>query len=287
MWRPVLLTMLKVRTEKCPQPPALVGDFEKALYLTSLMSGPDELNPVIPRHVGIIMDGNGRWARARFMPRIWGHKRGADSVREVVRAAASSQVQVLSLFAFSEENWGRPVDEVSALMGLFDYYLSHEVNELLRQNVRLRFMGNLDRLPERTRSLLIETSERLSRCTGMVLNLAVSYGARAEITDAVRGIARMIREGLIDPEHVDEKFFASRLATDGLPDLDLVIRTSGEQRLSNFMLWQSSYAELYFTKVLWPDFGAAEFNSAVNDFGLRQRRFGLVDPEIATGQSQC
>jgi undecaprenyl diphosphate synthase len=253
-------------------------NFNKVLHLTSLLQGPDQASRVTPRHVGIIMDGNGRWARSRFMPRIWGHKRGADSVREVVKAAASSGVQVLSLFAFSDENWGRPVDEVSALMGLFDHYLSHEINELKRQNIKLRVMGNLDRLPVKTKDLLIRGCEDLSSCTGMVLNLAVSYGARAEITEAVRDIAQRIREGLIDPEHIDESLFASHLATAGLPDLDLVIRTSGEQRLSNFMLWQCSYAELYFTNVQWPDFRAADFDNAVHEFSSRQRRFGLVAP---------
>lgn len=248
--------------------------------MTSMLQGPDQASRVIPRHVGIIMDGNGRWARSRFMPRIWGHKRGANSVREVVKAASSSGVQVLSLFAFSDENWGRPVEEVNALMGLFDHYLSHEISELMRQNIKLRVMGNLDRLPVRTKKLLIQGCEELSSCTGMVLNLAVSYGARAEITEAVRNIAQQIREGVIDPEHVDEDLFASHLATAGLPDLDLVIRTSGEQRLSNFMLWQSSYAELHFTKVQWPDFSASDFDKAVHEFSSRQRRFGLVDQVI-------
>ncbi len=253
--------------------------------MKSLLNGPDQSSHVIPRHVGIIMDGNGRWARSRFMPRIWGHKRGADSVRETVKAAATSGVKVLSLFAFSDENWGRPVDEVSALMGLFDHYLSHEINALEQQNIRLRVMGNLERLPARTKALLLQASERLSVRSGMVLNLAVSYGARAEITDAVREIAQRIREGIIDPAHVDESLLASHLATAGLPDLDLVIRTSGEQRLSNFMLWQSSYAELYFTKVQWPDFGAEDFNAALQEFSSRQRRFGLVEQDLRAEHS--
>jgi len=227
------------------------------------------------------MDGNGRWARGRFMPRIWGHKRGADSVREVVKCAASMGVKVLSLFAFSDENWGRPQDEVSALMGLFDQYLQFETDQLLKQNIRLRFMGNIDRLPERTKSLLLGAAQKLSAGDGMILNLAVSYGARAEITEAVRAIARNVREGIIDPEHVCESMVAGGLASAGMPDLDLVIRTSGEQRLSNFMLWQSSYAELYFTKVLWPDFGEADFKAALEEFRTRQRRFGLVSVEPA------
>jgi undecaprenyl diphosphate synthase len=229
------------------------------------------------------MDGNGRWARSRFMPRVWGHKRGADSVREVVKCAASSGVQVLSLFAFSDENWGRPAEEVSALMGLFDQYLQFETDRLLKQNIRLRFMGDLDRLPEKTRSLLTWATNQLSGCTGMTLNLAVSYGARAEITEAARTIARKVREGIIDPEHVSEALITSSLATAGLPDLDLVIRTSGEQRLSNFMLWQCSYAELYFTKVLWPDFGEVDFKDALDAFKNRQRRFGLVSPDPGLG----
>lgn len=229
------------------------------------------------------MDGNGRWARSRLLPRIWGHKRGADSVREVVKAAASSGVEVLSLFAFSDENWGRPADEVSALMGLFDQYLAQETTQLAKQNIRLRFMGDLTRLPESTRNLLLDASRDLSSCTGMTLNLAVSYGSRAELTEAFRQVARKVREGLLEPDQINESIIEQCLASAGLPDLDLVIRTSGEQRLSNFMLWQSSYAELYFTNVLWPDFGAAEFLAALDAFKGRQRRFGLVSPEAGVG----
>jgi undecaprenyl diphosphate synthase len=230
----------------------------------------------VPAHVGIIMDGNGRWAKRRLLPRIFGHKRGADSVREVVAAAAEAGVQVLTLFAFSEENWGRPAAEVSGLMGLFDTYLAKETAELKKQNVQLRTMGDVERLPVSTRELLSRAVADLSVCSGMVLNLAVSYGARSEIVGAVRQIAQMIREGVIDPLHIDESMLSSRMQSAGLPDLDFLIRTSGEQRLSNFMLWQVSYAELYFTDVLWPDFGGVHFKKALEEFASRNRRFGLV-----------
>jgi undecaprenyl diphosphate synthase len=239
----------------------------------------------VPAHVGIIMDGNGRWAKRRLMPRIFGHKRGADSVREVVTAAAEAGVKVLTLFAFSEENWGRPATEVSGLMGLFDTYLAKETAELKRQNIRLRTMGELERLPANTRRLLSSATLDLNSGTGMVLNLAVSYGARSEIIQAVRQIAQMIREGIIDPSHVDESLLSARMQSVGLPDLDFLIRTSGEQRLSNFMLWQASYAELYFTDVLWPDFGRIHFLKALDEYASRNRRFGLVSERETDGPS--
>lgn len=223
------------------------------------------------------MDGNGRWARRRLMPRVYGHKRGADAVREVVRAAAAAGVEVLTLFAFSEENWGRPADEVRALMGLFDEFLVKELAELQTNNIRLRAMGDLSRLPGKTRELLEQASVHLQTSQGMILNLAVSYGARGEIVGAARQIAKWVRDGQIDPDHISEDLFAGALMTNDLPDLDLVIRTSGEQRLSNFMLWQCSYAEFYFTKVMWPDFGAKEFAAAMAEFKARRRRFGLVE----------
>lgn len=226
------------------------------------------------------MDGNGRWARKRFMPRVFGHKRGADSVRQVVRAASSAGVKVLTLFAFSEENWGRPDDEVNALMGLFDEYLVKELEDLQANNIRLRAMGDLTRLPDKTRKLLCAASDRLQSSSGMVLNLAVSYGSRGEIVGAARRLAMQVRDGSLAPEQISEKLFANALLTADLPDLDLVIRTSGEQRLSNFMLWQCSYAEFYFTKVLWPDFGSKELMAALDDFRSRQRRFGRVDETV-------
>ncbi|MEY4630684.1 MAG: hypothetical protein RIQ81_804 [Pseudomonadota bacterium] len=260
------------------------------MNLISKPKNPEELSgstgipsDAVPVHVGIIMDGNGRWAKKRLMPRIFGHKRGADSVREVVTAAAQAGVKVLTLFAFSEENWGRPESEVSGLMGLFDTYLLREQAALKKQNIRLRTMGDLNRLPAQTGKLLTDACVNLSSCTGMILNLAVSYGARSEIVGAARQIAQMIREGVIDPGHVNDDLFSRCLQSDGLPDLDLLIRTSGELRLSNFMLWQASYAELYFTDVLWPDFGGKHFRQALTEYCARERRFGLV-ADLSMGQ---
>jgi len=230
----------------------------------------------LPNHVAIIMDGNGRWAKQRGRPRIYGHRHGADSVRAVVEAADQLGVKVLSLYAFSEENWGRPQHEVMAIMTLLNTYLLKEREELKANNVQLRTMGRLDRLPKKTLRLIRETEDMLSDNTGLVLNIALSYGGRSEIVEACRAVARKVQSGELSPQDVSHDILAASLYNWDLPDPDLLIRTSGEQRISNFMLWQMAYTEFYFTNVHWPAFGKEEFMRALRDYQQRQRRFGLV-----------
>ncbi len=229
-----------------------------------------------PRHVAIIMDGNGRWAKARGLPRTEGHRRGMAAVRKTVQGAIDLGVSYLTLYGFSSENWNRPAGEVQDLMGLLRLYLRREVAELHSNGVRIRFIGNRARLaPDIVR--LIEDSEELTRRnTRLTLIIALSYGSRDEILYAVRGLMREAAAGAIDPDSIDEETFAKRLLTADIPDPDLIIRTSGEQRLSNFLLWQSAYAELIFTSCLWPDFGPDELRAAVSEFQTRDRRYGAA-----------
>jgi len=226
----------------------------------------------LPRHVAIIMDGNGRWAQARGLPRAAGHRAGVGSVREVVRACGELGIEVLTLYAFSTENWLRPRAEVDEIMRLLAWTLEAEVPELERRGVRLRLSGRIEGLPPRLGKALRGAQARLSGNRGLILNLALNYGARQEILDAVNGL---LEEGI---KAVDEKGFSERLATAGLPDPDLVIRTSGEMRLSNFLLWQLAYAEIVVTEVLWPDFGRKELLEALESYRGRVRRFGGVSP---------
>ncbi len=230
----------------------------------------------IPRHVAIIMDGNGRWARERMLPRPVGHRNGMKSVREVVEAAIEAGVEVLSLFAFSQENWQRPATEVSALMSLLEEYIQKEANELDQQGVRVIFLGDLDRLPARQRASVDGIMAQTTHNTKLVLNLFISYGARAELVRAARLIAEEVAAGRMSPAQVDEAAVTDRLFTAGCPDPDLLIRTSGEKRISNFLLWQLAYTELHISPVLWPDFGRAELYQAILDFQSRERRFGRV-----------
>lgn len=230
----------------------------------------------LPNHVAIIMDGNGRWANQRGKPRIFGHHRGADSVRAVVETADQLGIKVLSLYAFSEENWGRPPHEVTAIMTLLNTFLLKEREELKKNNVQLRTMGRIERLPPKTFKLIRETQEMLSDNTGLVLNIALSYGGRAEIVEACRAVARRVQAGELTPQDVSLETFAESFSSYDLPDPDLLIRTSGEQRISNFMLWQMAYTEFYFTPVHWPDFREEEFVLALKEYLRRQRRFGLV-----------
>jgi undecaprenyl diphosphate synthase len=226
----------------------------------------------VPRHVAIIMDGNGRWAKKRFLPRIAGHRAGVEAVRRTVKAAPRIGVEVLTLYAFSSENWKRPADEVSDLMGLLRHYLESEVEELHANGIRLRFIGDYRRLNAELVGL-VERSARLTAANErMTLVIALNYGSQDEI---VRAVAAMVADG-VKPEAVTGEAIAARLDTAGLPAPDLIIRTSGEQRLSNFLLWQAAYAELVFTDVLWPDFDEASLRRAVDDFGQRERRFGGV-----------
>ncbi len=230
--------------------------------------------PAMPLHVGIIMDGNGRWAAARGLPRALGHKAGAEAARRAITAAAEAGVGWLTLFAFSSENWRRPVDEVRDLTGLMRTYLKSEVGTLVKEGVRLRIIGDRDRFgPETVRAI---TNAEAATATGTRLNLnvALSYGGRAEIAAAAREIARRAANGALDPEGVDEHLFGGFLGTAGMPDPDLIIRTSGEQRISNFLLWQAAYAEFVFQDVLWPDYGSAHLDAALADYARRERRYG-------------
>lgn len=227
-----------------------------------------------PRHVAVIMDGNGRWAKARLLPRIAGHKRGADAVRRIVEAAWEFGVEYLTLYAFSSENWKRPEEEVGGLMSLLRIYLRSELDELDRNGVRVRVIGDRRRLPPDICRMIAEAEARTIGNSRLTLILAVSYGGQGEIVQAARRLAEDVAAGRLRPEDIDESRFASCLETAGIPDPDLVIRTSGEQRLSNFLLWQAAYAELVFTDTLWPDFGREEFAAALREFQARDRRFG-------------
>lgn len=228
----------------------------------------------LPRHVAIIMDGNGRWATQRGLTRITGHRRGKQSVQDIVEAARRLGIEYLSLYAFSTENWQRPRDEVAALMRFLRHFLAAELKKMMKNGIRLLAIGNLRRLPRDVQVALRQTIEDTRHNTGMTVILAVSYGAREELTEAARAIARKVRRGDIDPEDVDQDLLASHLGTAGVPDPDLLIRTSGEMRVSNFMLWQIAYTEIYVTDTLWPDFREREFLDAVAHFQRRERRFG-------------
>lgn len=230
----------------------------------------------IPRHVAIIMDGNGRWAKARGLPRVAGHRRGADAVRNAVQAAGELGVRYLTLFGFSSENWKRPADEISDLMGLLRHYLRSEIAELHSKGVRVRVIGDRTRLPADVVAL-IEGAEETTRANSRLdLIVALSYGARDEIVAAARALAAAAKRGEIDPDTIDETAFNARLYTADIPDPDLLVRTSGEKRISNFLLWQSAYTEFVFLDVLWPDFGRREFEAAIAEFGRRDRRYGAV-----------
>ncbi len=230
----------------------------------------------VPRHVAIIMDGNGRWAKQRGLPRLEGHRAGAESVRAIVRACGELGIEYLTLYAFSVENWNRPKPEVSALMRLLEFYLKQEIPELNKNNVRLAAIGRLHELPLRAQKQLEKSIAALSPNTGLTLVLALSYGGRAELVDAMRELGRDIKGGRLDISGIDEAAIAERLYTRGIPDPDLLIRTSGEMRVSNFLLWQISYAEIYVTETLWPDFRKPQLEAAVADYNKRHRRFGRV-----------
>ncbi len=234
----------------------------------------DQGNP--PRHVAIIMDGNGRWAKQRGLPRTAGHKRGAEAVRNAVQAARKLGISYLTLFGFSSENWKRPEGEVRALMGLLRLYLRSEIEELHKNGVRLRVLGERSRLAPDIVRMIEQAEARTENNTELTLLLALSYGSRQEMVSAARKLATEARDGRIDPEAIDEDSFSDRLFTAGLPDPDLLIRTSGEYRISNFLLWQCAYAEMLFLDVLWPDFGEADLERAVRDFVCRDRRYGAV-----------
>ena len=230
----------------------------------------------VPRHVAIIMDGNGRWARQRGLPRQFGHREGMKSVREVIEGAGEAGVQILTLFAFSTENWQRPLQEVSALMGLLKLYARNEREDLKRQGVEVHVLGDLDRMDPATREAVDTIVEGTRGGTRLRLNLMISYGGREEILRAARALAARVARGELAAEAIDDPVFESALFTAGLPDPDLLIRTSGEQRISNFMLWQMAYTELFISPVLWPDFTREKLFEAVLDYQRRERRFGRV-----------
>jgi len=230
----------------------------------------------LPRHVAIIMDGNGRWATNRRLPRVAGHRAGIGSVRDVVEASARLGLEVLTLYAFSQENWKRPRSEVSTLMSLLREYIDKELETLLRNDIRFNVIGRAADLAPSVRRHLDRAMEATSRCRGLLFNIALSYGGRSEIVDACRALVEEARSGAIAPEDVDEGAIGSRLYTAGQPDPDLLIRTSGELRVSNFLLWQIAYAEIWVTPTLWPDFRRRELFQAIVDFQKRERRYGGV-----------
>ncbi len=229
-----------------------------------------------PRHVAIIMDGNGRWAKARGLPRTAGHKRGAEAVRRTVEAAREMGIDYLTLYAFSSENWKRPAGEVTDLMGLLRLYLRNEIANLNKNGVRLKVIGERGRLGRDIVALIDHAEGKTAGNTELTLTLALSYGGRHEIIEAARSLARDVAAGRMPAEAIDDDAFSQRLYTAGMPDPDLLIRTSGEKRISNFLLWQSAYAELVFLDVLWPDFGRDQLERAVQDFHSRERRFGAA-----------
>lgn len=235
----------------------------------------------LPAHVAIIMDGNGRWALDHGKSRILGHHQGVESVRKVIEAAVEINLKFLTLYAFSTENWERPDDEVTALMGIMMQSLNDETETLLKNNIKLTAIGDLDRLDAEVRNRLSETIEMTSVSTGLRLVVALSYSSRWEILRAARKIASEVKDGVLDVNSIDDALFGKYLCTADLPDPDLVIRTSGEKRISNFLLWQSAYAEFYFTDILWPDFGKDDFYNALIDFQKRERRFGKTSEQIS------
>lgn len=234
----------------------------------------------LPRHVAIIMDGNGRWAQQQGRPRIMGHKAGIRSVQEVVRCARELKIEVLTLYAFSTENWHRPGPEVDGLMTLLQTYLENQLDQMVENQVRLRTCGRIDLLPTKVQRILNSAIEQTSDYHGLTLNLALSYGSRDELLRAVRKLAEKVAAAELTPDEIDQEQLEAALDSAGLPDPDLLIRTGGESRLSNFLLWQLSYSELFFTKTLWPDFDRRHFIDAIIDFQQRQRRFGRTGSQL-------
>lgn len=228
----------------------------------------------VPTHVAFIMDGNGRWARQKGLPRTMGHKKGADTVRLVVESAIQHQIPYLTLFGFSSENWSRPQDEVQELMGLLRLYLGKEIREMIRNQIRLRVIGDRQKLPKDVQEMVTDAEHKTKNFTKLNLTIALSYGGRQDIVQAVQKIALDVQSGKISPEEIDPQYFSQNLSSYDLPDPDLVIRTSGEQRISNFLLWESAYAEYSFPEIFWPDFKAQDFAEILNDFSQRERRYG-------------
>ncbi len=237
-------------------------------------------NQRLPVHIAIIMDGNGRWAKQRGQDRVFGHQQGVTAVREVIECAAELQLRYLTLYTFSTENWGRPDDEISALMDIMVQSLNSETDTLLRNNIRLKAIGDVNRLSDDVRKRLIKTIDVTADCKGLTLVIALSYSSRWEIVNAAKKLAHEAQKGNIDPDKIDERIFEKYLTTKDIPDPELMIRTSGELRISNFLLWQLAYTELYFTDLLWPDFGKEELYKAIIDYQKRERRFGKTSEQV-------
>ncbi len=253
-------------------------------YVAMTSSVPTDLR--IPSHLAIIMDGNGRWAEQRCLPRIVGHRKGVETVQAVVAESLRLGIRHLTLYAFSSENWGRPRDEVEALMGLLTTFLQRELNQMKSRRIRFTAIGELERLPAKIRAILEKTMCETAGNQAMTLTLALSYGARNELTRAARRLAERVAAGELAPDAIDEAGFANALDTAGFPDPDLVIRTSGEMRISNFLLWQAAYAEFYFTEVYWPDFSVEQLHAALKEYARRERRFGLTGAQLAPKNRQ-
>ena len=237
-------------------------------------------NPSLPRHVAIIMDGNGRWAKQRLLPRVAGHRAGVEAVKSVVRSCAEHSIQALTLFAFSSENWRRPEEEVGVLMKLFMSALDNQVRKLHENNIQLRIIGDRTAFSDALQQRIAQAEQLTGNNDGLRLVVAANYGGRWDLTQAARKLAARVAAGTLDPKHIDERAMAQALSLSDLPEPDLFIRTGGEQRVSNFLLWQLAYTELYFTDVLWPDFDAAEFEAAIHSYVGRQRRFGRTSEQV-------
>lgn len=239
-----------------------------------LLSEIDKNN--LPKHIGIIMDGNGRWAKKRNLPRNYGHRAGVESLKKIVRASSDIGIKYLTVYGFSTENWRRPDDEVNALMSLLVEYLTKELDELNRENVVINYMGDIEKLPDNCQEILKKSHEKTIPNNGLVLNLAFNYGSRSEITGAVMQIAKDVKEGKLEVEDINEEVISGYMYTKDMPDPDLIIRPSGEYRLSNFLLWQAAYSELWFSNIYWPDFSKESLYGAILDYQNRERRFGAV-----------
>ncbi len=238
---------------------------------------PDKIDKTkLPTHVAMIMDGNGRWAKKRLMNRIKGHEKGSAAVREIVRVTRELSIPFLTLYAFSTENWGRPKTEVSALMSLLKKFITSEKDEMMKNNIRLNAIGQIDRLPGEVADPLAEVMNITRNNDGLCLNLALSYGSRNEIETMVKSISGKVKNGEINLDSINEEMISDHLFTTGIPDPDLMVRTSGEMRISNFLMWQLAYAEIYFTSTLWPDFGEVEYKKILLDYQNRERRFGKI-----------
>ncbi|MBW2574968.1 MAG: isoprenyl transferase [Deltaproteobacteria bacterium] len=250
---------------------------KRSLNSNTSSSAYKDLDPAkLPSHVAIIMDGNGRWAKKRLLNRIKGHERGSETVRAIVRACRKIGISYLTLYAFSTENWQRPRSEVTALMTLLKKFLESEQKEMLDNNIRLYAIGQIERLPKNVRQVLYKAMTLTKKNNGMILNLALSYGGRAEIVKMVKEIAIKAKDDIIDPDSITPEIISEHLYTSEIPDPDLLIRTSGEMRISNFLLWQIAYTEIYVTDTLWPDFGKDEFVRILQDYQQRERRYGKV-----------